>query len=304
MAVRVGINGFGRIGRNFLRAALRQARLGRTGSRSSASTTWCPRPPTPTSSSTTRRMARWPSPVSHTDESITRRRPHLLGVLGTGSEGAAVGRPRRGRGDRVDRASSPTGSGGRPHRRRGPPGDHSAPATNVDATFVIGVNDDTFDPAQHTHRLQRLVHDQLLRADGQGARRRLRGGEGPDDHGARLHQRPEPARPGPQGPAPGPGGGRQHRAGLHGGGPGDQPGPGLHEGQAGRQRPCGSRSPTGPSPTSPACSAATSRSRRSTRRSGPRPRRPMATACSSTARSPSCRRTSSGRRRPVSSTPP
>src|SRR5580704_7899866 len=25
----------------------------------------------------------------------------------------------------------------------------SAPATNVDATFVIGVNDDTFDPAQH-----------------------------------------------------------------------------------------------------------------------------------------------------------
>src|SRR5205085_12302045 len=26
----------------------------------------------------------------------------------------------------------------------------SAPATNVDATFVIGVNDDAFDPAQHT----------------------------------------------------------------------------------------------------------------------------------------------------------
>ena len=25
----------------------------------------------------------------------------------------------------------------------------SAPATNVDATFVVGVNDDTFDPAKH-----------------------------------------------------------------------------------------------------------------------------------------------------------
>ena len=79
-----------------------------------------------------------------------RRRPHLLGVRGAGSQGPAVGRPGRGRGDRVDRASSPTGPTAAAHIDAGAPRVIiSAPATNVDATFVIGVNDDTFDPAQH-----------------------------------------------------------------------------------------------------------------------------------------------------------
>ena len=36
----------------------------------------------------------------------------------------------------------------------------------------------------------------------------------PHDHGPRLHQRPEPARPAAQGPPPGPGRGGQHRARL------------------------------------------------------------------------------------------
>ena len=53
---------------------------------------------------------------------------------------------------------------------------------------------------QAPRHLQRLVHDQLLRANGQGPRRRLRHRRGPHDHGARLHQRPEPARPPAQGP--------------------------------------------------------------------------------------------------------
>ena len=50
----------------------------------------------------------------------------------------------------------------------------SAPSAGADATFVVGVNDDTFDPGAAQGRLERLLHHQLLRADDQGARRRLR----------------------------------------------------------------------------------------------------------------------------------
>ena len=51
-------------------------------------------------------------------------------------------------------------------------------------------------------RLQRLVHDQLPRAGRQGAERRARHRARPDDHGPRLHQRPEDPRPDPFRPAP------------------------------------------------------------------------------------------------------
>ncbi len=47
----------------------------------------------------------------------------------------------------------------------------SAPATDPDLTIVLGVNDDAYDKRRAPHRLQRLVHDQLRRADGEGARR-------------------------------------------------------------------------------------------------------------------------------------
>ena len=37
----------------------------------------------------------------------------------------------------------------------------SAPAKDEDITIVMGVNDDTYDPAKHTHHLQRLLHHEL-----------------------------------------------------------------------------------------------------------------------------------------------
>ena len=46
----------------------------------------------------------------------------------------------------------------------------SAPSGDADATFVIGVNDDTFDPETARRDLERLVHDELLRPHGEGAR--------------------------------------------------------------------------------------------------------------------------------------
>ena len=50
----------------------------------------------------------------------------------------------------------------------------SAPGKEVDATFVVGVNDDTFDPANHFVVSNCFLHDELPRADGQGPRGRLR----------------------------------------------------------------------------------------------------------------------------------
>ena len=48
----------------------------------------------------------------------------------------------------------------------------SAPSGDADATICMGVNDDVFDAAQHTRDLERVVHDQLPGADGEGAPRR------------------------------------------------------------------------------------------------------------------------------------
>ena len=167
---------------------------------------------------------------------------------------AAVGRPRRRRRDRVhrhlhrrDKAAAHLDAGA-------PFVIVSAPANGADATFVVGVNDDTFDPATPQGRVQRLVHHQLLRADDQGPRRRLRRREGPHDHGPRLHRRPAAGRRPAQRPAPGPRRGHQHRADLHRRRPGHRPRARVDEGQARRHRRCGCRCPTARSPTSPASS--------------------------------------------------
>ena len=77
----------------------------------------------------------------------------------------------------------------------------SAPAKDVDLTFVIGVNDDQLRPRQAHRGEHRLVHHQRSRPGGQGPARHLRDRARPDDHNPRLHQRPERARLPAQGPA-------------------------------------------------------------------------------------------------------
>ena len=67
------------------------------------------------------------------------------------------------------------------------------------------------DPEQEPpDHLQRVVHDQLPGADGQGAARGVRDREGPDDDDPRLHERPARRRPGPRRPVSRPRGGREH----------------------------------------------------------------------------------------------
>ena len=79
----------------------------------------------------------------------------------------------------------------------------TAPAKKPDITIVLGVNDDKYDAGEAPHHLQRVVHDQLPRADRQGAAREVRHQEGLDDDGALLHQRSAAARSAAQGSAAG-----------------------------------------------------------------------------------------------------
>ena len=203
MTVRVGINGFGRIGRNYLRAALA---IGADVEVVAVNDL--------TSAETLAHLLRYDS--THGRLSVPRSRwsraPILLvGDRITGAGRAGARRPLPWGELGVDVVIESTGL----FTTRATAAAHleagakrviiSAPSADADATFVIGVNDHEFDPDKRRRGLQRLVHHQLLRAHGQGARRRLRHRERADDHRARLHQRPEPARPAPQGPAPGPG---------------------------------------------------------------------------------------------------
>jgi glyceraldehyde 3-phosphate dehydrogenase len=151
MAVRVGINGFGRIGRNFLRAALQQNDAGTEPAVEVVGVNDI----VPTA--TNAHLLKYDSthgaltvPVTHDQRSITvgdqtflvyaERDPKALpwGDLGVDVVVESTG----------IFADGPAAAA---HIEAGAPRVIiSAPATNVDATFVIGVNDDTFDPAQHT----------------------------------------------------------------------------------------------------------------------------------------------------------
>ena len=81
----------------------------------------------------------------------------------------------------------------------------------IDAMIVLGVNDAELAP-RASHRLERLVHDQLPGAAGPGPRRSLRHRRGLHDDGPRLHQRPASRRRPALRPAPQPRGGREHHS--------------------------------------------------------------------------------------------
>ncbi len=147
MPVRVGINGFGRIGRNFLRAGLddpgQEVEVVAVNDLVPAATN--------------AHLLKYDSThgtlrqkVGHTDDTITvdgltiqvlsERDPKALpwGDLGVDVVVESTG-------------IFTDGAKAAAHIEAGAPRVIiSAPATNVDATLVIGVNDDTFDPALHT----------------------------------------------------------------------------------------------------------------------------------------------------------
>ena len=152
MAIRVGINGFGRIGRNFVRSALHQAAVDPSGTEVQVVGV---NDLVPTA--TNAHLLKYDSTqgtldlaVKHTDDSISvgdqtfkvfaERDPKALPWADLGvdvvieSTGLFTSR---------DKAAAHIDAGA-------PRVIISAPGTDVDATFVVGVNDDTFDPAAHT----------------------------------------------------------------------------------------------------------------------------------------------------------
>ena len=182
MTVRVGINGFGRIGRNFYRALLASgADVEVVGVNDLTDIT------------TLAHLLKYDS---------------ILGRLGqdvvTGDDSITVGgdsfkvlaerdpRPCRGR------SSAPTSSSSRPAtsptRPRPAPTSTPAPARSSSrprrrtrtSRSSWASTSDQYDSAPR-HHLQRLVHDELPRADGEGALRGVRHRQGPHDDDPRLH---------------------------------------------------------------------------------------------------------------------
>ena len=254
MTVRVGINGFGRIGRNFLRAARTRGPTSRWW-RSTTSPRRHQRPPAA--------LRLHPRPVRRPTVEVDGRPSwstagRIAGAGRAGPQGPAVGRPRGRGGDRVHRPLHRPGRRRRPPRGRGPRVIISAPAKDADATFVVGVNDDDFDPATHvvvsnaSCTTNCFVPMVKVLDDAFGVE------SGPHDHGARLHQRPEPPRPARTRTSAGPGR-RPSTSSRPRPAPPGPPAWCSSRCRAGSTAPrCGCRSPTGRSPTSPPWSPARS----------------------------------------------
>ena len=189
MPVRVGINGFGRIGRNVFRAA--QA--------SGADIEWVAVNDL-TDAKTLATLLKYdsvygpyPGDGRGDRHRPDRRRQGAARARRARPGRAAVGRPRRRRRDRVDRLLH------RSRERRPSTSTRgakkviiSAPASGEDITVVLGVNFDTLRPRDARRHLQRLVHDQLPGAARQGRPRGGRHQARADDDDPRVHVRPAP----------------------------------------------------------------------------------------------------------------
>ena len=169
----------------------------------------------------------------------------------------------------------------------------SAPAKGDVPTFVLGVNDDRLDPDSHDVFSNGSCTTNSLAPLGEGAQRLVRHRVRTDDDGPRLHGRPASPRRAALRPAPGPRGGRVDHPDVVGCGEGDRQGHprarrASHRRRAARSRPGGldHRPHRGPPAESPM-------SRTSTRRSA---RRPAPSGCGTTCSTPRrrwSRRTSS-----------
>ena len=219
MAVKIGINGFGRIGRNYLRAALAQgadldivAVNDLTDNKSLA------------------HLLKYDSvggvlaeDVSYDDDSITVGGKQIRvfeerdpANLPWGELGVDIVIESTGRFTKAEDAKKHIAGGAKKVLI-------SAPATGDDVTIVMGVNEEDVQPRDRRHHLERLLHHELPRAAREGLQRRLRHRARLHDDRARLHGRPEPAGRPAQRPASRPRRRDQHRPRLDRCGQGHRP---------------------------------------------------------------------------------
>ena len=197
MAIKVGINGFGRIGRNIMRAALAHHDVDIVAVNDI------------TDAATLAHLLKYDSVLGNLTRAGQRVRRHDQGRQRS-VQGAWRRRIRRCCRGRI---SASTSSSSRPAvhqaRRRGQAprggraqGDHHRAGHQPRRDRRARRQRRRLRRGEAPHHLERVVHDQLPRAAGQGAPRVLRHPQGLDDHRPRLHQRSEPARSAAQGSAP------------------------------------------------------------------------------------------------------
>ena len=197
MAVRVGINGFGRIGRNIMRAALGDKNIDFVAVNDL------------TSAHTLAHLLKYDSVLGNLHARVEAK-DDSISVDGDEFKVLSLRDPAQlpWKDLGVDVVFESTGL----FTNRDDAAKHlaagakkvviTAPAKGPDITVVLGVNDETVRSGEAPHHLQRVVHDQLPGAARQGAPPDLRHQEGVDDDDPLLHQRPAAARPAAQGSAP------------------------------------------------------------------------------------------------------
>ena len=182
MTVRVGINGFGRIGRNFYRALTAQGAdveiVGVNDLTDNATLAHLLKYDSI--------LGRFPAEVTYTDDAIVVGGTKIATLaerdpakLPWGDLGADVVIESTGYFTDADQARAHVDGGAKKVII-------SAPAKNEDVTVVLGVNEGAYDRGAH-RRLDGLLHDQLPRPDDQGAARGLRHRARDDDHDPRVH---------------------------------------------------------------------------------------------------------------------
>ena len=171
MGIRVGINGFGRIGRNFFRA---QQALGADIEIVALNDLG--------DAKTMAHLLRYDSNLGPFEGEVELA-DGVLRAGGRGAEdalrarpgGAALGRPRASTSSLESTGFFTDREGAQKHLDAGAKKVViSAPATDPDLTVVLGVNDDAYDPRRAPHRLERVLHDELRRAAREGAPRARR----------------------------------------------------------------------------------------------------------------------------------
>ena len=299
MPVRVAINGFGRTGRAMFRAAHEQG----------ADIEWAGINDIMGVDALARLLAkdsvygRFPGTVEALDGAI-RVDGHEIPVFAESDPAALPWRDvgRRGR-DRVERALPRACRRRPPPRRRRAQGDHLGPGQGAGRhgrarrQLRRGLR-----PRPPPRHLQRLLHDELPRAGGQGAARGVRDPARRDDDRPRLHGRPAAARRAAQGPAARPRRRAQPRPDHDRRRQGDRPrDPGARGPDAGLRRPRPDPDGLDGRPDD-RDRAGDDRRRRSTPPSAIAPTPDRSRESSPTARMRSCRPTSSARRTRRSST--
>ena len=169
MAIKVGINGFGRIGRNIMRAAMGDSGIDIVAVNDL------------TNAETLAHLLKYDSilgnlkaDISAKGDRITVNKRRVPGAVAEGPGAAAVEGPGRRRRVRVDRPLHRPRRRGQAHRRGREEGGHHRAGEEARHHHGARRQRRQVRPGEAPHHLERVVHDQLPRADGQGAARDVR----------------------------------------------------------------------------------------------------------------------------------